>query len=71
MRACARCNPLGRLASAGFTLVEMLVTLVIFSLVAVTLTLVLMSSARSKQRTNQRIESEQPELRACRVASFC
>src|SRR5262249_34681184 len=35
------------------------VTVAIFSLVAVTLTLVLMSSAKSKQSTSQRIESEQ------------
>src|SRR5262249_20380649 len=45
--------------SAGFTLIEMLVTLAIFALVAVTVTLVLMSSAKSKERTTQRIESEQ------------
>jgi len=59
MRARTRSSLFGRLRSAGFTLVEMLVTLVIFSLVAVTLTLVLMSSAKSKQTTSQRIESEQ------------
>ena len=59
MRARSRVHFLDRLSSAGFTLVEMLVTLLIFSVVAVTLTLVIMSSARSKQRTSQRIESEQ------------
>ena len=40
---------LGRRSSAGFTLVEMLVTLVIFAVVAVTLTLVVMNSAGSSQ----------------------
>ena len=59
MRAYPRSWSLGRRASAGFTLVEMMVTLVIFAMVAVTVTLVLMSSAKSKQRTTQRIESEQ------------
>jgi prepilin-type N-terminal cleavage/methylation domain-containing protein len=59
MRAHLRFCSLGRRASAGFTLVEMLVTMVIFALVAVTVTLVLMNSAKSKQRTSQRIESEQ------------
>ena len=39
MRARSRVHFLDRLSSAGFTLVEMLVTLVIFSVVAVTLTL--------------------------------
>jgi uncharacterized protein (TIGR02599 family) len=52
-------GPYGRRPSAGFTLVEMLVTLVIFAVVAVTLTLVVMNSAKSKQSTTQRIESEQ------------
>ena len=59
MRAHLRSWSFGRRSSAGFTLVEMLVTLVIFALVAVTVTLVLMNSAKSKQRTTQRIESEQ------------
>jgi prepilin-type N-terminal cleavage/methylation domain-containing protein len=59
MRAHLRSWSLDRRSSAGFTLVEMLVTLVIFAMVAVTVTLVLMSSAKSKQRTTQRIESEQ------------
>jgi prepilin-type N-terminal cleavage/methylation domain-containing protein len=45
--------------AAGFTLVEMLVTMAIFAVVAVAVTLVLMNSAKSKQRTTQRIESEQ------------
>ncbi len=45
--------------SAGFTLIELMVTLVIFALVAVTVTLVLQNSAKSKQRTTGRIESEQ------------
>src|SRR5206468_8032170 len=47
------------LGSTGFTLIEMMVTLAIFAVVAVTLTLVIMNSAKSKTRTNQRIESEQ------------
>ena len=59
MRAHLRSWSLGRRSSSGFTLVEMLVTLVIFAVVAVTLTLVVMNSAKSKQRTTQRIESEQ------------
>jgi prepilin-type N-terminal cleavage/methylation domain-containing protein len=59
MRAHPRNWSLGRRSSAGFTLVEMLVTLVIFAVVAVTLTLVVMNSAKSKQKTTQRIESEQ------------
>jgi prepilin-type N-terminal cleavage/methylation domain-containing protein len=45
--------------SPGFTLVELMVTLTVFALVAVTLTVVLMTSAKSKQRTSQRIETEQ------------
>ena len=59
MRAHLRSWSYGRRSSAGFTLVEMLVTMVIFALVAVTVTLVLMNSAKSKQKTSQRIESEQ------------
>src|SRR5207249_5566297 len=59
MRARSRVHFLDRLSSAGFTLVEMLVTLLIFSVVAVTLTLVIMRDRKSKQRTSQRIESEQ------------
>ena len=59
MRAHLRSWSLDRRSAAGFTLVEMLVTLVIFAMVAVTVTLVLMNSAKSKQRTSQRIESEQ------------
>jgi prepilin-type N-terminal cleavage/methylation domain-containing protein len=59
MRAHLRSWSYGRRPSAGFTLVEMLVTLVIFAVVAVTLTLVVMNSAKSKQKTTQRIESEQ------------
>jgi prepilin-type N-terminal cleavage/methylation domain-containing protein len=45
--------------SHGFTLVELMVTLVVFAVVAVTITLVLMTSAKSKQRTSQHIESAQ------------
>jgi prepilin-type N-terminal cleavage/methylation domain-containing protein len=59
MRARFRSFVPGRLGSTGFTLIEMMVTLVIFAVVAVTLTLVIMNSARNKTRTNQRIESEQ------------
>jgi prepilin-type N-terminal cleavage/methylation domain-containing protein len=59
MRAHTRSWSLDRRSAAGFTLVEMLVTLAIFAVVAVTLTLVVMSSAKSKQRTTQRVESEQ------------
>lgn len=59
MRARSCSSLPGQLLTSGFTLVEMLVTVAIFSLVAVTLTLVLMSSAKSKQSTTQRIESEQ------------
>jgi len=59
MRAHPRSWFLDRRSAAGFTLVEMLVTLAIFALVAVTVTLVLMTSAKSKQSTVQRIESEQ------------
>ena len=59
MRAHLRSWSIDRRSAAGFTLVEMLVTLVIFAMVAVTVTLVLMNSAKSKQRTTQRIESEQ------------
>jgi len=59
MRAHLRSWSHDRRPSAGFTLVEMLVTLVIFAVVAVTVTLVLINSASSKTRTTQRIESEQ------------
>jgi prepilin-type N-terminal cleavage/methylation domain-containing protein len=59
MRAHLRSWSIDRRSAAGFTLVEMLVTLAIFAVVAVTLTLVVMNSAKSKQRTTQRIESEQ------------
>lgn len=58
MLAMVRTNR-SRPRSAGFTLIELMVTLVIFALVAVTVTLVLQNSAKSKQRTSQRIESEQ------------
>jgi len=59
MRAFSRCNRPDRSRSAGFTLVELMMTLVIFALVAVAVTLVLQNSAKSKQRTSMRIESEQ------------
>ncbi len=59
MRALPRCNRFVRPQAAGFTLIEMMVTLAIFALVAVAVTLVLQNSATSKQRTTQRIESEQ------------
>ena len=59
MRVHPRGNRAGRPFAAGFTLVELMVTLVIFAVVATTITLVLMTSAKSKQRTSQRIESEQ------------
>jgi len=49
----------GRSTSYGFTLVELMVTLVVFAVVAVTITMVLMTSAKSKQRTSQHIESAQ------------
>ena len=59
MLALPRSTRSSRLRSAGFTLIELMVTLVIFALVAVTVTLVLQNSAKSKQRTTARIESEQ------------
>jgi prepilin-type N-terminal cleavage/methylation domain-containing protein len=59
MLALLRTNRFHRPRSAGFTLIELMVTLVIFALVAVTVTLVLQNSAKSKQRTTSRIESEQ------------
>ena len=48
-----------RSKSAGFTLVELMVTLVIFAMVAAAVTVILVTSARSKQSTSGRIESEQ------------
>ena len=59
MLALLRSSRSHRPRSAGFTLVELMVTLVIFALVAVAVTLVLQNSAKSKQRTASRIESEQ------------
>ncbi len=59
MRAHPRSIRSVRPKAAGFTLIELMVTLVIFALVAVAVTLVLQNSATSKQRTTQRIESEQ------------
>lgn len=59
MLALLRTHRSPRPRSAGFTLIELMVTLVIFALVAVTVTLVLQNSAKSKQRTTARIESEQ------------
>ena len=47
-----------RSSSAGFTLIELMMTLVIFALVAVAVTIVLQNSAKSKHRTTMRIESE-------------
>lgn len=44
---------------AGFSLVELMVTVAIFAVVAVTVTLVLMNSARTKQRTTAHLEAEQ------------
>jgi prepilin-type N-terminal cleavage/methylation domain-containing protein len=45
-------------SSAGFTLVELMMTLVIFALVAVAVTVVLQNSAKSKHKTTMKIESE-------------
>lgn len=45
--------------SKGFTLVELMVTITVFGLVAVAITLVMMSSARSKQKTSAEIEAQQ------------
>lgn len=59
MRVSLRSTRSDRSSSAGFTLVELMITLVIFAVVAVTVTLVLQNSASSKQRTTMRIESEQ------------
>src|SRR4249920_1315878 len=58
MRASLRCSRPGHAKSAGFTLVELMVTLVIFALVAVAVTVVLQNSAKSKHKTTMRIESE-------------
>ena len=58
MRASPRCSRPGQSSSAGFTLVELMMTLVIFALVAVAVTVVLQNSAKSKHRTTMRIESE-------------
>jgi prepilin-type N-terminal cleavage/methylation domain-containing protein len=49
-----RSNP-----SAGFTLVELLVALSVFAVIAVAVTVVLMTSAHQKQRTTQRLEADQ------------
>jgi prepilin-type N-terminal cleavage/methylation domain-containing protein len=59
MRVISRSNRPDCSRSAGFTLIELMMTLVIFALVAVAVTLVLQNSAKSKQRTSMHIESEQ------------
>jgi prepilin-type N-terminal cleavage/methylation domain-containing protein len=46
-------------ATRGFTLVELLVVLSVFAVIAVAVTVVLMTSAHQKQRTTQRLEAEQ------------
>ena len=58
MRASLRYSRPGRASSAGFTLVELMMTLVIFALVAVAVTVVLQNSAKSKHKTTMKIESE-------------
>jgi prepilin-type N-terminal cleavage/methylation domain-containing protein len=58
MRASLPSSRPGRSSSAGFTLVELMMTLAIFALVAIAVTVVLQNSAKSKHRTSMRIESE-------------
>ncbi|MEO5989833.1 MAG: prepilin-type N-terminal cleavage/methylation domain-containing protein [Candidatus Eisenbacteria bacterium] len=52
-------SPRNRRASAGFTLVELMVTLVILAAVLVTVTLIVLRFAQSKQSTASAMESEQ------------
>ena len=59
MRVHIQAMPVRRSNSAGFSLVELMVTLVIFALVATAITVVLLTSARGKQGTDGRIESAQ------------
>ncbi|MEY4070659.1 MAG: SdrD B-like domain, partial [Candidatus Eisenbacteria bacterium] len=58
MRVHPHASPNAR-RDAGFSLVELMVTVAIFAVVAVTVTLVLMNSARTKQRTTAHLEAEQ------------
>ncbi|MCE9627008.1 MAG: FG-GAP-like repeat-containing protein, partial [Candidatus Eisenbacteria bacterium] len=59
MRAHSHAPEKRRSSQAGFTLVELMVSLAIFAVVAVAVTMVLMTSAKNKQETAANVEAQQ------------
>lgn len=59
MRAHSHAEQRCRSNQTGFTLVELMVSLAIFAVVAVAVTMVLMTSAKNKQETSANVEAQQ------------